>query len=320
VGSKFTALFEALILDWLKVACTSAVAELFGLSWEAVDGIMQRAVRRGLKRRRNRLLPLPRRLGVDETSFRRRHDYVTVVIDQEEATENTVIHVADGRGRDTLDAFFEGFPESQRKAVESVAMDMWAPYIAAVSDAIPGAERKIAFDRFHVAGHLSKAVDQVRRREHKALKARDINPLTGTRYLWLRSPEALEGDEFEKLELLKDSSLKTARAWAIKEWSRSLWHYQQRGWARRGWLRWYSWAIRSRLEPVKEVARMVKRHLDGIINAVILGVTNARSEAINAKIQWIKYTARGFRNRERFRNAIHFHLGGLDMSPRLPVR
>lgn len=95
----------------------------------------------------------------------------------------------------------------------------------------------------------------------------------------------------------------------------SLWSYKRRGWGRRAWLRWYSWAIRSRLEPVREVARMIKRHLEGILNAIVLGATNARSEAVNAKIQWIKYTARGFRNRDRFRAAIYFHLGDLDLYP-----
>lgn len=96
----------------------------------------------------------------------------------------------------------------------------------------------------------------------------------------------------------------------------SLWRYSTRGWARRAWLAWFSWAIRSRLEPIRHVAAMIKRHLNGILNAIVLGVTNARSEGINAKIQWIKYTARGFRNRDRFRAAIYFHLGGLDLYPK----
>jgi transposase len=94
-----------------------------------------------------------------------------------------------------------------------------------------------------------------------------------------------------------------------------LWRYRRRAWARKAWLRWYSWAIRSRLEPIKKVARMIKRHLEGILTAVVLGVTNARAEGLNAKIQWIKATARGFRNRDRFRDAIYFHLGGLDLYP-----
>lgn len=117
----------------------------------------------------------------------------------------------------------------------------------------------------------------------------------------------MEINHLEQLDELKNSALKTARAWAIKELARSLWHYRTRGWARQAWLRWYSWAIRSRLEPVRRAARMVKENLEGILNAVALGVTNARSEAINAKIQWIKYTARGFRN------AIYFHWGGLNL-------
>lgn len=90
-GSRFTALFEALIIDWLKEASISAVARLSGLPWEAVDGIQQRAVRRGRARRQLEQPALPKRLGVDETSFRRRHDYVTVVLDQD---EDTVVHVA----------------------------------------------------------------------------------------------------------------------------------------------------------------------------------------------------------------------------------
>ena len=94
-----------------------------------------------------------------------------------------------------------------------------------------------------------------------------------------------------------------------------LWHDRSRGWAERMWNRWYGWAIRSRLEPIKKVARMIKRHWDGVINAVLTNVTNARSEGINAKIQWIKRQGCGYRNRERFRNAIYVHLGGLDLYP-----
>ena len=106
-----------------------------------------------------------------------------------------------------------------------------------------------------------------------------------------------------------------ARAWAIKELATRLWDYRSRGWAIRMWRRWYGWAIRSRLEPIKKVARMIKRHWDGVIDAVLSKVTNARSEATNAKIQWIKRLGCGYRNRERFRNAIYFHLGGLDLYP-----
>jgi transposase len=203
----------------------------------------------------------------------------------------------------------------QRAAVESVAMDMHGPYIAAVEEHLPGAAAKIAFDKFHVAQHLSRAVDRVRRAEHRELLAGGDERLKGTKYLWLTQAAALSAERWEDFQPLRTSVLKTARAWALKELAMSLWSYTRRGWGRRAWRRWYGWAIRSRLEPVREVARMVKRHLEGILNAIVLGATNARSEAVNAKIQWIKYTARGFRNRDRFRTAIYFHLGHLDLYP-----
>ena len=311
-GSRFTALFEALVIDWLREASIAAVSRRLGLSWKAVSGVMDRAVERGLARRKARL---PARIGVDETSYQKRHEYVTVVLDQE---GSEVVHVADGKGRAALDGFFEKFTQEEREQVESVSMDMSASYIASTKDWIPEAGKKIAFDRFHVAQHLGQAVDKVRRQENKALASDGDNRLKGTKYLWLQSPDALNEERWEHLDALRNASLKTARAWAIKELASTLWTYRSRGWARKAWLRWYDWAIRSRLEPIKKAARMVKRNLDGILNATVMGVTNARSEAINAKIQWIKYTARGFRNRKRFRNAIYFHLGGLQLYPEIP--
>ena len=94
-----------------------------------------------------------------------------------------------------------------------------------------------------------------------------------------------------------------------------LWHYVSRTWARKVWRAWISWAMRPRMEPMRRVARMVKAHLDGTLNAIVLMSTNAAAESINAKIQRVKRMACGFRNRERFRRAIYFHLGGLDLLP-----
>lgn len=154
-GSRFTAMFEALVIDWLREASVAAVARHVGLSWDAVAGIMGRAVERGLARRRPHLPP---HLGVDETSFQKRHEYVTVLIHGE--GKGAVLHVADGRGREAVDGFLTSFSPEQLAEVESVAMDMHGPYIAAVEEHVPGAATKIAFDKFHVAQHLSRAVDR----------------------------------------------------------------------------------------------------------------------------------------------------------------
>jgi len=313
-GSGFTAMFEALVIDWLKEASTSAVSRLMGLSWNAIDGIMQRAVARGLSRRE---AVFPTRIGVDETAFRKRHDYVTIVSDQQ---EGNVLHVGSDRRKETLKAWYESLTEAQRDAIESVSMDMWPAYINATLESLPEAEEKIAFDKFHVAKYLGEAVDKVRRQEHKALMAEGYEDLKGSKHDWLYNPENMTRKQKIRFKSLRDSTLKTARARAIKELAMSLWYYVSKTWARKGWEQWLSWAVRSRLEPIKDVARTIKEHLWGILNAVVLKVSNGPAEGLNSRIKMIKVRSRGFRNKERFANAIYFHLGGLNLYPEGLVR
>ena len=309
-GSGFTALFEAVVIDWLRsLATIKAVAEQLRLSWDEVDGIMARAVRRGLERRKDEPV---RHLGIDETSFQRRHEYVTLVVNTE---KTRVLHVGDGRGRDVVDAFFASRSKRHLEKIESVAMDMWKPYIASAREHVPDAERKIAFDKFHVAQHLGEAVDHVRRQEHRDLSALGDETLKGSRYVWLTNPDHLPAAGANALDVLRRMQLKTARAWSLKETAMSLWRYVRRSYADGAWRSWIAWAMRSRLEPVKRVAKMIRQHLWGIVNAMALQVTNAASESVNAKVQKIKRAACGFRNRDRFRNAILFHLGDLDLYP-----
>ena len=270
---------------------------------------MQRAVRRGLARRK---LQVPRRLGVDETSFQRRHEYVTVVAD----TERSVVqHVADGRGEQALAVYYAQFDREQLAEVDSVAMDMWGPYIAATLAALPEADTKIAYDKFHVAMHLGTALDQVRRQENRSLREQGDETLKGTKHLWLYHPDRLPEQRAERFDQLVRKALKTSRAWMLKELAMEMWECRDRSAARQIFDAWYAWAVRSRLEPIKRVARMIKRHLQGVLNAIVAGVSNARLEGLNATIQWLKRSARGFRNRDRFRNAIYFHLGGLVLYP-----
>jgi len=308
-GSGFTVLFEALVIDWLKEASTLAVSRLMNLSWNAIDGIMQRAVKRGLARRTQ---VRAKRLGVDETAFKKRHDYVTIVSDQ---AEGTVLHVGDDRKKATLKAWFEGLTAEHREAIESVSMDMWPAFINATLESLPGAQDKIAFDKFHVAKYLGDAVDKVRRQEHKALMAQGCDQLKGSKYDWLYNPENMTDKRIRRFKALRDSALKTARAWAIKELAMSLWHYASRTWAAKAWKQWHAWAVRSRLEPMKAVARTIKSHLWGILNAIVLKVSNGPAEGLNSKIKMIKVRSRGFRNKQRFANAIYFHLGGLELYP-----
>lgn len=308
-SSRFTALFEALAIEWLKAASQKAVAGQMKLSWDEIHGIMERAVKRGLQRRK--VEPVSQ-IGIDEKAFRKGHNYMTVVND---LTGSRVLYVAEERKQSSLDGFWATLTPEQLAGIEAVAMDMWDPYVASVREHVPEADDKIVFDKFHIAQHLGEAVDRVRRKENKTLRAAGDDRLAGTRYDWLRNPAKMELQDRREFAVLRASGLKTARAWALKETAMAFFSYVYERPARKHFRWWQGWAVRCRLQPMIEVARMLKRRFENIITYLRHRITNAASESINAKIQWVKYTARGFRNKKNFIDAIYFHCGGLDLAP-----
>ena len=196
-------------------------------------------------------------------------------------------------------------------------MDMWEPYIQATRTELPAGDQCIVFDRFHIMREMTKAVDTVRKQEHRDfLHEGGDSPLTGTKYLWLFGEERLPARHAETFATLQALHLKVGRAWAIKEALRMLWTFRQGAAVRRFFSQWYGWAVRSRLEPVKKVAGMLKRHLDGVLRFAKHPITNGVAEGLNSKIMSIKRKAGGFRNPANFTTAIYFHCGGLDLYPR----
>jgi transposase len=307
--SRFTLMFEALIIGWLLDSSIAAVARHFALSWNAVDGIMRRAVARGVTRRKRLKI---KRIGVDEVSFKKRHDYVTVITNR----DGHVLAVEDDRAKSSLRAFYETLSRRQKAHIDVVSMDMAPAYVQVTLEEIPDAERKIAFDKFHVARALNEAVDSIRKKEHtELLRVHRHDALKGQRYLWLSNSAALDREQRQRLQVLRSIAAKTGRAWAIRELAMSLWGYQSRAWAHKAWHGWFQWAIRSRLPPIKRVARMIHDNLWGILNAIVLRADNAMAESVNSKIKILKIRARGYRNRQRFKNAILFHYGGLNLYP-----
>jgi transposase len=306
VGSRFTNMFEALAIDVLLAANVKRAAQLLHITWDEAWGVMQRAVMRGRAAKRQMA---PAHIGVDEKATAKGHRYMTLVSD---AAGGTVEYIGEGREEASLAPYFEAFTTEQPAGIEAISMDMWQPYINAATRAVPGADDKIVFDRFHIMQHVLDGVDRVRRAENKALRAEGDDSLVGTKYQWLRSAYHLTADSFR---VLKDSALKTARAWALKESLRSLWHYRVRGWAARFWRHWYFWATHSRLAPMIEAARMIQRHLHNVLTYFEHRVTNAAAEALNSKIATIQKRACGFRNRDHFKIAVYFHCGGLSLYP-----
>jgi len=310
---RFTRLFERLAIDVLKECSVSGACELLRISWDEAQGILERAVARGLARKKEQPL---RCLAIDEKSFRKRHDYVTLVVNLEGAGESaTVEYVGEGRDEQSLEGFWRGLTESRRAQIEAVAVDLWQGYQNSVRAHLPAAEQKIVHDRFHLMRHMVVAVDKVRKQEHRELLREGFDLLSGTKYWWLHGRESLPPQHRAEFAIVKGANLKVGRAWSIKETLRQLWDYRYLGAAEKFFGRWYGWAIRSRLEPVKKVARLFKRHLKNILTFVRHPITTAAAEGLNGKIQEVKKRAYGFRNRAHFRTAIYFHCGGLDLYP-----
>lgn len=306
--SGFTALFERAAIALLLQMSITGVARHLKVSWDEMDGIMARAVARGLSRRKDQFV---RFIGIDEKAIKKRHKYFTIVSDLE---SGTVLYLGRGRKQQALDAFWSKLSPGQLAAVEGVAMDMWAPYFESTMMHLPDAASKIVFDKYHLVGYLTKAVDLTRRRTMRDTSL-DREALKGTKYHWLRNPRNMTCEQRREVSSLAGQYRGLGRAWAIKESFAHFWTYARESSARSFFKQWFGWASRSRVPAMVDAAYTLKRHFENIITYVHLRITNASSEALNSKLQWIKFQARGYRNEDRFERTILFHCGGLDLYP-----
>lgn len=305
---RFTRLFERFAVDVLLASgSVSQACQLLGLGWETAQTIMDRAVARGLEQRQ---LDELKHLGMDEKSFKRGQSYISLLTDLD---ESRVLDVVEERTAAAADRLWETLTPEQKQGVEAVALDMWEPFIQTAQQQVPDAD--VVHDKFHISKYLGEAVDKVRRQEHKELLAQGDETLKGTRQLWLYNPENFSSAQVEEFAQLKDLHLKVARAWAAKELFSKFWEYQEVGWARRFFKDWFGWVSRSQLQPVVEVAHMLKRHLEHLLTYHKHRITNAVTEGLNSKIQSLKTAARGFRNFANYRTRILFFCGKLSLHP-----
>lgn len=310
-SSRFTFLFERLAIDVLLA--TQTVKGAMGIlrtTWDETWYFVQRAVRRGQDRKEAKLLP---RIGIDEKAFAKGHDYVTLLYDLD---ESTVEAISDGHDTEAGIACFSQLSSEQMASVEAVAMDMSSAYVKAAKQTIPLAELKIVHDRFHVMQLVTKAVDSVRRGEHRRLMLEDDNRLAKTKYIWITNQENLTEKQDALLNDVFTVKLETGKAWAYKEMLRELWDHADAASATAYFKDWYRRVIHTKLGPMKKVARTIKERLENVVSYCTHGITNGVAEGLNSKIMSIKRRVGGFRNRENFKTAIFFYCGGLDLYPR----
>jgi len=283
-GSGFTLLMEALLVSLCQAMPVRQVAQLLAVSdmrvWRTLDHYVDQA-------RAQEDFSMVSSIGLDETAARRGHDYISLFHDLD---AGRLLFGCEGRKSEVLDSFAEDLEAHAGCAenVKAVCVDMSASYRSGIETHLPWAE--ITFDEFHVIQLVNKALDEVRRQEVK-----DHPCLKRTRYIWLKDKRDWSNHQTIEFHDLKRLNLKTHRAFRIKEALREIFHTAPDRQSAEPLLeRWYSWARRCRIEPIKKVAKTLKDHWEGILNAFDSKLTNARVEAANGRIQAAKAKARGY--------------------------
>ena len=301
----FTLLFEALIMSMCREMTFAAVSRLVGLSWHQVTAICKRYVELGLQQAD---FSEVKRLAADETSKARGHDYITLVAD---ADQRRVLFVTEGKDAETIKAFAADFAAhgGDPAAVESISIDMSPAFIKGVTHYLPSA--RITFDKFHVIAHANTAVDKTRRIEQKS----DVS-LKGLRWKLLRDRASLTAEARADLDafIAQVATKRTARAWLYKEQLREIMERKQVNVVRTMLTQWASNVMRSKVEPMKVVAKMIRAHLEGIVAWAQTRQTNGFLEAINGLFQAAKRKARGYSNFATIRAVVFLLAGKLDFS------
>lgn len=304
-GSGFTLLFEAFIMILAREMPVTAAARLINENdtriWPVIQYYVQSA-------RTRECYTEVRRIGIDETSRKRGHQYVTIFADLD---QSKVIYVTPGKDSAVVGQFSNDFHDhgGETSSVKEVCCDMSPAFIEGITLCLPNAD--ISFDRFHVMKIINEAVDKVRRSEQK-----DHTELKRSRYLWLKNPESLSTKQRQKMDVLDKLNLKTAQAYHIRLNLQELWD-QPISKAPCFLETWCSWAMLSGLAPVQEAAQSILNHAEGILNSVLSKITNGLLEGINSIIQAARHKARGYRNSDYFISIIYLIAGKLKFN--LPI-
>jgi transposase len=305
---QLTDTYAWFLAGWAKRLSWTEVAKAFHTSWEKVYRAVELAVAWG---RAHQSLDGIRAIGIDEIQWQRGHRYLTLVY-QIDAGCRRLLWVGRDRRVKTLLRFFRWFGKERSAALHYICSDMWRPYLKVIAK--QAAQAAHVLDRFHIMSMLSKAIDDVRAQEVKALKARGYEPvLRRSRWLLLKRPENLTEKQEPRLAELLQYNLRSVRAYLLKEDFQCFWEYRSPYWAGVFLERWCTRAMRSKLEPMKKVARGLRRHRELILNwfrakgAISAGTV----EGFNNKAKLTMRRAYGFRTDRAMEVALYHTLGAL---------
>lgn len=305
VSSGFTLLFEALILELVKQMPVHQVCKLIQSYDKKIWDMLQMYT---WKCRDLEDFSQVTSVGVDETAARRGHDYVTLFVDLE---QKKTIFVTQGRDNEVVQEFVEDLKEHNGSAenIEQISCDMSPAFIRGVEENLPNAA--IVFDKFHVVKIINQAVDAVRRSE-----AKDNPILTNSRYIFLKNKSNLTSYQKQRLEQISISgiNLKTMKALHIREAFQQIYLARTPELFARWLKKWFFWASHSRIQPIVDAAKTIKRHWQGIINWAYYQISNGILEGFNSIFQAAKAKARGYRTTDVIAIIIYLLTGKLDFT------
>ena len=307
-SSWFTYDFEQTAAYLAQHAAKSVVVEMMRIAWTTVGSIIQRVVDRlGPQDRFDDLTDI----GVDELSYRKHHEYVTIVIDHR---RQRVVWAAKGKSADTLRGFFDALGPARCAKLQSVTIDMSAAYIKAVSDAAPQA--RIVFDKFHVQRLAHDALDQVRRAEvRNVAEPAQRAALKHSRFALQKNTWNLTDIEHKKLVEVQRTNRRLYRGYLLKETLAEILRGTNPQVAESKLTEWTSWARRSQLAPFVRVAGTIRKHLAGIVAYVATGLTNARTEGLNGKARTITRRSYGLHSASSLIALLFLCCSGLMLTP-----
>jgi transposase len=293
---------------WAKRLCWKEVATVFHTSWESVFRSVEMAVEWG---RTHQDLSGIQSIGIDEIAWAKGHKYLTLVYQIDDHCKR-LLWVGKKRKVKTLLGFFRWFGDERSQNLQYICSDMWRPYLKVIAKKAGHAVHIL--DRFHIMAHFSKALDEVRAGEVKELKAKGYEPiLTKARWLLLKRPENLTEKQESKLADLLQYNLKSMRAYLLKEEFQMFWSYVSPYWAGKFLDKWCTKAMRSKIDPIKRVARMLRNHRGLLLNWFRAKgqLSSGVVEGFNTKAKLTSRKAFGFRTYRGAEIALYHTLGAL---------
>jgi len=305
LNNRHSFLFERKIIDTLLATKNQTkTSSLLQCSFGLVNRVIHQSTTRGLERRDKNIVY--KQLSIDEKSFKKGHNYVTVLSNP---ISGHIVDVSEGRTKVSCkDLINSNLSREQKEQVEQVSIDMWEAFINSVKETLP--KSKIVHDRFHLIQYLNKAVDSVRRREVKTHEE-----LKNSRYALLKNQHNLTIKQHFKFEEVLSLNTSVSLAWRLKECFKGLFNSPDYHNAHSRYSDWVSFCNWENIPEVSKVTKMFSNHIVGVCNALVETISNAMAERLNGKIQELKTVAKGYRTFLNFRSAILFFNGGLNLYP-----